>query len=247
MSKKNYFLKKQAVKSYLFGSFSLVLALAPIGSSQAQTPFSPPGTKVDFSPPNDEAPSSTAGGASRGWGICISEANKNLMALIPQSNLGLTLKTHPTIWLYVPPTSADTLEIVLHHENGTEVLRKTVAMPEPGIVSFALDESDFPELEIGKDYHWFASILCSDTDRSGNATVDGWVKRIDDTTLGQKLARAAAETHPEIYADAGIWYETLETLAHLRRTQPDNVEVTLSWQQLLQSVGLEILKEAPLQ
>ena len=231
----------------LMSLVSLALLVGAGDASYAQTPFSNLGAKVNFSPPNQDAPGSTVGGASRGWGICITEPNDNLVALMPPSNLGLTLDTHPTIWLYVPATSADTLELVFSRDDGSEVLRKTVAMPQqPGIVSYPLDESDLPALEIGKDYHWYASILCSNTDRSGNAIVDGWVKRIDDSTLGQKLARAAAETHPELYAEAGIWYETLETLAHLRRTQPDNAEVKSSWQQLLQSAGLEMLEEASL-
>ena len=233
------------------GLMSLIF-LAPTtglrGASYARTAFSSPGAKVNFSPPNQDAPGSTVGGASRGWGICITEPNDNFIALMPPSNLGLTLNTHPTIWLYVPATSANAVELVFSHEDGTEILRKTVAMPEqPGIVSYTLDESDLPALQVGKDYHWYASILCSDTDRSGNAIVDGWVKRIDDSTLGQKLARAAEETHPALYAEAGIWYETLQTLAHLRRTQPNNSEVTSSWQDLLQSVGLDSLAEVPLQ
>ncbi|MDY6940145.1 MAG: DUF928 domain-containing protein [Cyanobacteriota bacterium] len=226
------------------GAFSLVWILGSIGSGRAVG--SRPEAKVDFSPPNAEAPASTTGGASRGWGTCI-EPDDNLVALMPPSNLGLTLEAHPTIWLYVPESSADTLELVLNREDGTEVLRKTTVMPqESGIISLTLNESDLPALEIGKDYRWYASILCSETDRSGNAIVEGWVKRIDDSTLRDKLARAEVENHLQLYAEAGIWYETLATLVHLRRTQPDNAEVLSSWEQLMQSVGLEAIADAPL-
>ena len=48
------------------------------------------------------------------------------------------------------------------------------------------------------------------------------------------------------YAANGIWYETLATLADLRRQSPDDAKLTAQWMQLLQSQKLDPIANQPL-
>jgi len=48
------------------------------------------------------------------------------------------------------------------------------------------------------------------------------------------------------YARNGIWYETLATLAEMRRLAPNDSRLTTEWTQLLQSQGLESIADQPL-
>ncbi len=53
-----------------------------------------------------------------------------------------------------------------------------------------------------------------------------------------KLEQAA------LYAEAGIWYETIATLAQLKQEQPNNSNLLSVWEEILTSVGLGELAQA---
>ncbi len=47
-------------------------------------------------------------------------------------------------------------------------------------------------------------------------------------------------------AGEGIWYDAVSTLAELRKSQPDNQSAINSWQQLLNSAGLNEIAQEPI-
>ena len=49
-----------------------------------------------------------------------------------------------------------------------------------------------------------------------------------------------------IYAQEGIWYDTLATLNAAKLAQPDDVTLASEWKDLLQQVGLEAIADRPL-
>jgi hypothetical protein len=65
-------------------------------------------------------------------------------------------------------------------------------------------------------------------------------------SLSQQLATATPEEQPQIYAQAGIWYEALATLVKLRQDQPQNPALISQWETLLASVGLEQIADQPI-
>jgi hypothetical protein len=84
-------------------------------------------------------------------------------------------------------------------------------------------------------------------DRSGNYFVYGIVQRIEpQETLKNDLANADPMARAIAYAKNGIWYETLATLAQMRRLAPDDSGLRAEWTQLLQSQGLELIADKPL-
>jgi hypothetical protein len=52
--------------------------------------------------------------------------------------------------------------------------------------------------------------------------------------LKQQLEKAGLTEKLNLYAENGLWYETLTQLAERRRTDPQNSEVADQWMDLLQ-------------
>ncbi len=175
-------------------------------------------------------------------GPCL-PSEKSLTALMPETNLGLTVATHPTFFFYIPQTTATSAEFVLLDEaNNHKVYETTFTITgTPGIVSVSLPASKtLPPLEIGKDYHWYVSVICDPDDRSGDVYVDGWVQRVEPTpSLMSQLEKASPAERVALYRKNGIWHDTLTFLAEGRRLNPSNSALAAEWATLLRSVGLE--------
>lgn len=192
----------------------------------------------EYVPPSRGLPGRREGGGTRGG--CL-QSGKTLTALMPEANFGQTLSGYPTFFWYVPSVSASTAEFLLLDEQNEEIYQTTFLLEgNDGIIGLSLPSTvDFPALEVGKDYHWYFSIVCDANDRSADIFVEGWVQRIEpDAELVARLETAAPEERPAIYAESGIWYEAVGALAALRRSQPNSTELLQSWNTLLNSVGL---------
>lgn len=237
-----------------FSSVKAELAFQASNSLQSQTPI------IRFAPPrDDDDPPDTASGGTRG--TCAQTAATTapeMAALIPETNRGLTLKSHPTFFLYVPPISANAILFTLKDENDSIRYQKIVPLSETqGIVSIELPKSELP-LEIGKTYQWFAIALCQSDQDQPNADsemvytlndpwVQGWVRRVEpNPTLSHQLDQNTSLDLAAVYAANGIWFDTLATLAELRRAQPNNSTLAREWATLLNSVGLDAIASEPL-
>jgi hypothetical protein len=50
----------------------------------------------------------------------------------------------------------------------------------------------------------------------------------------------------ELYANEGVWYDSLKTLADLRLTNPDDLTLANDWKELLDYAGLSSIDREPL-
>ncbi len=192
-----------------------------------------------FQPPSDKPPRNGAGGATRG--SCSHE--DAVVPLMPRNKLGLTLAEHPTLFVYVPKTSAKELKFsLLDREQGAVLYEMNIETPsQPGIVSITLPASSSPALEKDKTYYWFLEIVCNENDASGNSGVDGWVKRIEPSEkLNEALEKASEGDRAKVYAENGIWYEAAQASAEERSANP------AGWEELLRSVGLSEIAAEPM-
>jgi len=214
-------------------------------------------------PPDRGTPSGRPrGGASRG--NCPS-LSKSLTALVPatqktlgeeqarsalttyKSVWGLTVAEHPTLWFYVPYSLTPRLPIkfVLQDERGNYVYKTsfTATETQPGIVKFHLPSTIAP-LEVGKMYHWYFLIDC---DPDTPVSVDGWIQRVPmNSTFTSKSQKATPLQRVALYADNGIWYDALTTLAELRIANPSDAKLINDWVSLLNSVGLDAITHEPI-
>lgn len=228
--------------------------------SPTQTSPAPKQKQVTFEPRKDQpAPSTTVGGGRRNDGKCSQDRkgsgqstteaqslDKLLTPLLrsPLSDPQLTVSSRPTFLLYVPQTSATGMELKLE-QDGHEFYKTTVNLSSsPGIVSIQLP-ADAPELEIGKDYNWFVSVVCG-SGGTEDSFVEGSVRRIQpDFTLSQ-IDRAKPLDKVALYANNGVWFDTVATLAALRKAQPNDPQVASAWENLLKDAGLGASTNAPL-
>lgn len=202
---------------------------------------------VNFKPPDVTAPAGRQGGTHRGNKLC--PAGLSITPLVPPTNIGLTLTDSPTIFVYIPNTSPEIEFTLLNEKEDKVVYEKTFKLDKSGIVGVSIPATvdNNKSLEVGKRYVWSFSMVCDPEDRSADLVVKGFVQRIEpQATLKSDLADPDPMTRLNVYAQNGIWYETLATLAQMRRQTPGDARLTAKWTQLLQSQGLESVAAQPL-
>jgi Domain of Unknown Function (DUF928) len=200
----------------------------------------------EYVPPDRGLPGRREGGGTRGG---CPTSQPPMTALMPSTNFGQTVSDYPTFFWYVPPRTAEVAEFVLLDDNDNEVYKTIIQLTgESGIVSLTLPAvGNTSPLEIGRDYHWYFSLVCDPLDRSGDSFAEGWIQHIElDPNLENQLIMAASSDHPALYAEAGIWYDAVASLAELRRSQPDNSALLFKWSMLLESVDLNAIASQPL-
>ncbi|NEP00979.1 MAG: DUF928 domain-containing protein [Symploca sp. SIO2E9] len=203
---------------------------------------------VQFLPPNGDKVDNTRGGASRAEIKCSQDQayRPPLRVLLPASNQGLTVATHPTFLVYLPKTSAPRVHFTLRDENNRGVYQTTLPIVKTGgIVSISLPEEQ-PPLELGKTYQWSVALICQ-LAQTDIPFASGKVRRVAiNSALSSQLDNNNLLQQASSYGQAGIWYESLVILAQLRKTRPDDQVITDNWLQLLNSVGLEEIAAEPL-
>ena len=223
-----------------------------------------------FDPPDFGNPERKEGAATRGPCNIDSENNKPFTALVPLSDgFGVTISKTPTFFAHIPKGSSEEVQVEvefsLSDTEGKALYRTKVPMSEaPGVIAVqlpdpfpieplelydeALKNTNFPlatqekppEMEPGKAYQWYFQMICNG---QRDWWVDGWVQREQATAdFADDLESASDEKKVELYAETGIWFDSVTTLARLRAANPDDRELAQKWQSLLAAggVGAEI-------
>ncbi len=201
----------------------------------------------DFSPPNRGLPGRREGGGTRG------PCPPSITALIPTSTMGRTALSQPTLLYYFPVSLENAwVEFELANEDD-DTLYKTsfkLSNTEPGIVSLNLAEQEnAPTLEVNQSYHWYLTIKCDpdSLDASSDVLVHGWINRVAlNSSQVSQLEEAQPNEQLQFYAQEALWYEMLNTVAELRRSNPDDLTLKQTWSDLLNSVGLDRIAQQPL-
>ena len=199
------------------------------------------------------APSKAAGGAARVGSYGLDDASlvgatgsAALMALLPQNFYGTTLAERPTILVYLPASTANEAVFSLKDEAGNTLHQMTLPVAAAsGVMAIKLPATA-PALTIGKNYQWFLALKVDGRLNPSTPYVDGWVQRI-----AASAELTAALNQPDVLKQAkllgsmGVWYDCVATLATLRTaTGPETV--AKNWAELLDSVGLNEIAQAPI-
>ena len=209
-----------------------------------ETPAVP---RIVFEPPNDQQINRSRGGASRPTEVKCAEDDTYphpLTALVPHSGLGLTTRSHPTLHVYVPPTTATQAHFTLRdaQRNGLYQAQLPIA-PSGGIWSITLPAGS-PELLGGHRYEWSLALLCR-SPQTDMPVASGYLERV-------AVSEAAALTEQPLarqvttYGEAGVWHDMLASLAQLQQSQPANRELSADWAELLQTESLGAIAHTPL-
>ncbi len=180
-----------------------------------------------------------------------------LLALVPQDSVSMTTQGYPTLFFRVPARSANSMPLEFTLRDGETIVYQT-KLPIVGkrqIVAITLPSTaNSVPLTLDRDYQWSATIPCSNDAESAYFRTTGMIRRIaPDADLSAKLQATSVEAQatnrpqvPEIYAEAEIWQDALTILANLRRSQPNNAQVTAQWRSLLESADLAGVVNDPL-
>ncbi len=186
--------------------------------------------------------------------------NQPITALVPgeeasgenqssKSFLASTVAEYPTFWVYVPdlPTNLRSGEFVLQDEAGDDVYRTSLTLPgKPGVISISLPSNPQYSLKIDKKYRWYFQVYCGEKQTKPEYFyVDAWVQRAALTPVLESQLKTAKPREYIAYAANNIWYDALTNLADLRRTDSQNAMIK-DWADLLSSVGLQDLAQAPI-
>ncbi|MFZ9737832.1 MAG: DUF928 domain-containing protein [Prochlorotrichaceae cyanobacterium] len=197
----------------------------------------------DFDPPDRGLPGRRRGGGSRNpLSQCLQAGDPGFTALLPVSNIGLTIAEYPQIFWFIPQHQAPLVEVSLYSTNADfqdqdlVFLSQFATTGQAGIGQLKAPEAaSLKPLAEGETYHWYLSLICDPNDRAEDITVSGWIERVPvPTNLAAELEIRQGIDRYRALAQAGLWFDALDTLATLRCTQPENAEAIEGvWQSLL--------------
>ncbi len=116
------------------------------------------------------------------------------------------------------------------HEKTTLYRTSLQLTKTPGVIGIPLPPSPEHSLKVNESYHWRLIVNCARTETSENVLeLDGWVTRVQQS--------------PNLVG--AIWYDELTNRAQRFLLEPQNPQVKKAWTELLKSVGLEEVAQAP--
>jgi hypothetical protein len=212
-----------------------------------------PGTSnISFwNPPGTKAPQTSRGGASRDGNSCgfaqTKSVTDSLTPLMPKSNIGLTTKGHPTIFVYLPKSIAKEALFTIKDEKGNKHYQTTLKLPQnPGLMKINVPDS-MSELVKGNKYNWSMLLVCGEDIEPDSPFVEGWIERVSPESNNVSQNKPIDIELVKNLGKAGLWLDTMSALVELRQSQPNNVEVAKTWKILLEdkTVGLTELVGQP--
>jgi Domain of Unknown Function (DUF928) len=238
---------------------------ARIAEALAATVFK---VKLPPPPPNRGIAGNRVGGASRIARDPLNESpnsDRRLTALVPEYKnaaeagkskpeltkvWGLTANEHPTLWFYIPYAQNSISRIDFSLSDGDNPTNRTVyqnaiqSSTQPGIINFSLPQTSTP-LAIDKLYQWELKLTMK-RQLEKEISVTGWIQRVGlNSELSDLIKQATPDRQAALYAENGLWYDALSTLAELRRDRTQDPTIVQDWKNILKSVDLGKLANKP--
>ncbi len=189
-----------------------------------------------------QAPQRRKPAASRNENQCNFNPQE-LIALIPENLRGKTINSSPTLYFSVPAITANTeIEFVLRDSQDKLVEKQTFSgRGQAGIMGLQLARLPLASTSNYQNtYHWYLSVICNQGDRADDIVVEGLLQPVAlESNLQQQLATATLQERLKLYQTHDLWHERLDTLATIRRSQPQNAQASQQLGQLLGSVRLD--------
>lgn len=187
-------------------------------------------------------------------GSPIEDCNAENAVTDSESYLAQTVTASPTIWLFIPDNetfrSAPSAQFVLLDEE--EGLPLWVGFIEPSQITQNQAIIRIPvayALEPGRRYRWSFTVTVDPDVFEQNPTVEGLIEYVVPTgDLAEKIEkiRTRSEQIDTIYTQNDIWHDALTLAGEQLSQAPENSALRATWSNLLASVGLSALADAPI-
>lgn len=189
-------------------------------------------------------PGRRVGGGTRAPELASYDEHKPLIALMPDSNIGLTTEPYPTLLFHVPVFSSEQEAEFLLYNSADELIYdgRFNVTGESGLLDFDLSSVETLEpLAIDETYKWYFVIVTRD--RSQDIVVDGWLQRVAlEEVLRQQRVSAEGSSHFGVATSL----EEAVALYQLRQTNGQDAGIVAEWDKLLNAIGFSYLSEETL-
>jgi hypothetical protein len=198
-----------------------------------------PAQAVFFNPPGNQIPSSIGGNSRRG-GCAIDEVDTLVspteaeqtvafLPIVPNPSrvVALTTQASTSLWVYVPPTRAQSAEFSLF-DNVTNrfVYSGRFAIEATGI--YQINLPDRLELKVDQptapqDYTWFIDLVCEPNNPAANLSHTGTVKRVAPNSLSPDFESSLGQAvdpldRAKVYGNNGLWLDMVAAVVAERET-----------------------------
>ena len=167
-----------------------------------------------YTPPKRGAPGGRVGGATRGI-----QREVFLVSALAPDHSGFTTSEQPSLYWFISGSTSFPVELTVMDPQGVKPILET-RLPAPvtaGVHRIRLSDYNV-RLAPGASYRWFVSKTPDADRRSKDIMAGGTIERIEMTEgLKAKLAQAPKSDLPSIYAEAGLWYDTVATISEQDR------------------------------
>jgi hypothetical protein len=189
-------------------------------------------------------PGQQTAGESRG-GCGNGNVMEPIKAILPASNSGSTVMSHPHVWVYFPTTATATeVEFVVQDEGRRDIWRSRSPLNSTAEYQrFSLPTTE-PPLHIGQWYRWYVKIYCHDQVASAQY-VQGWINRVPLTSqLHLELQENLPQKDYLTYSNHHLWYDATDELLSSYQSNPKSLALEQDWQNLIRAKGVQ-LEELP--
>jgi hypothetical protein len=219
-----------------------VLVAAPGGAQERRDTRAPTTTVAapTYKPPLRGAPGGRIGGGTRGTG-----RESFLLTVLAPDHSGRTLSEQPTLYWFISNTTSLAVEVTVMDPRTTRPLLEA-GLPgttSPGVHRIRLADYGV-RLDPGVPYWWFVTVIPDPNRRSRDILAGGTIERVTPPDgLATKLSEAGKTEHAALYAEAGLWYDSLAAISELIESAPNDAALRAQRVTLLAQVGLSRVSE----
>ena len=160
-----------------------------------------------------------------------------VVAINPESNLGVTQREEPILYFAVPETSEPyQVTFYLETEDAEPIYETTVEAGDKAELIGVQLPAD--ALTTGEYYPWHFSANCNETNPATAIVVNGWLQQTDIDSEVMAEAESPLE-QVKAYQAAGLWSDAIALTAELLAANPDCEEYQAQWLELLEALNLE--------
>lgn len=174
------------------------------------------------------------------------DSSISLTGLTPENNVVTTVAPNPSIYVYIPKTVKKFVEFRIVDIADETVIYETMFPLSNNAGIIKVSTPNTVNLKPGNKYQWQFLVMCDPQDREADEMLEGWIQRTILTPEQKKrIDRSLPKSweQAQIYAEYGVWYESMNILADLRDRNSLGKKL---WTELLTSVKLEEIAQSPL-
>ena len=209
-------------------------AMSQSVGEQTKNPDTAVGMPV-YKPTMHGAPGGRVGGGTRSRG-----KDSPILSVLAPDHAGLTTEEQPTLLWYLSKPTTDPIELtVVHSRDKQTTLETKLQLPsKSGVQQVRLADYGIHLLP-GVQYQWFVALVPDPDRRAKDIIAGATIERITPPKdIETKLAQGDKTSFPHIYADAGLWYDSVTSISNLIDTAPNDLAFHKQRASLLEQVGL---------